>query len=309
MERIEISSAANRMLRDWSGWFPGRQDRTSGRRAGTGVPFADKLLQGYFNLVYNPTYDRTVGRFAAYSTLQNRCIDSVEFAEGDRVLCVGVGTGNELGRILGRARGLQITAVDTSANALALAREKALAAGHQVTVLRMDAQRLAFPDDSFDKIVCIHLMDFVPDAEKATSEIMRVLKAEGQFVVTYPCAKEGAELGAQIVSDGVQGNLKAGRFLAACSQLLALLGVGVVFLPLYLRPRRRVYVPEQLSKLFASYRAGALLFSWDLVYVDLIVSGRKKRGSVGGREAGAPGGRILLHPQRGRDLAPVLRIS
>jgi SAM-dependent methyltransferase len=269
---------------------------------------SEKLTRAYFNRVYTPTYDATVGRFAAYSNLQERCIQAAKFADGDRVLCVGVGTGNELKRLYALGRRLEITAVDVSENALARARDKARESGQNVRLLRMDAGRLAFADGSFDKVLCIHVMDFVPEAEQATRELVRVLAEGGQFVVTYPYAWEGAGLGAHILGEGVQRNLREGRFRAALTQGLALLAVSFVFLPLYLRPQRREFLPEQLGDLLNSCRAGSLLLDWDRVYVDLIISGRKRGVGADGPEADSPGRRVLQHPQRRRDLAPLLRV-
>lgn len=181
-----------RPLEQVLGW-PARRKRQQGAADSLNRNrLAEKLTRAYFNLVYTPTYDATVGRFAAYTALQERCIRAANFVDGDRVLCLGVGTGNELTRLLGLGRRLEITAVDVSENALARAREKAREAGQDVRLLRMDAGRLAFSDGSFDKVLCIHVMDFVPETEQATRELVRVLAKGGQFVVTYPYAKEGA---------------------------------------------------------------------------------------------------------------------
>jgi len=306
---MEIGKLSNRpawLPRTWSArpkaWLGARP-----RRWPT-LPSLDKLVQAYFEHIYNPAYDATVSKFAAYRALQERCLGRIDFADGDRVLCVGVGTGNEVERILRRGRRLDLVAIDTSEAGLVRARAKGLAAGRDISPLRMDARQLAFADASFDKVVCVHVMDFVAEAEQAVQELMRVLRPGGQFVVTFPCGKEGAALGAQIVGTGVYGNLAVGRFREAFSQWLALILVAVVYTPLYLRPRRRVYLPSQLSDLFVGCRASALQQDWDLVYFDLIISGRKRGGTASVPESDASRRRVFLQPQRGRDLAPVLRV-
>ena len=259
---------------------------------------ADALVQRYFDLIYNPSYDWTVGRFSAYRRLQERCVGRCSFRDGDRVLCVGVGTGNELGHILELGRSLELVGIDTSGKALRRAREKAARAGHDLQVFRMDARRLGFPDECFDIVVCIHVMDFVGDVEQATAEILRVLRPGGEFVVTFPWEMEGATLGANIVREGLYQDLRYRRFRAALAQVAALVGVSLVYAPILLRPRRRVFEPAELAEMFRRRGAGAMQVESDDVYLDLIASGEKEGFQSHGAEADASGGRVLLHAQR-----------
>lgn len=48
-----------------------------------------------------------------------------------------------------------------------------------IEYLVMDSQRVAFPDESFDMIICTHVYEHVPDAKKLMSEIYRLLKVGG----------------------------------------------------------------------------------------------------------------------------------
>jgi len=57
-----------------------------------------KLIRAYFDFVYNPVYDFTIAQLAPYHSLQRTCVDKFEFDDGDKVLCVGVGTSNEANR-------------------------------------------------------------------------------------------------------------------------------------------------------------------------------------------------------------------
>jgi len=54
------------------------------------------LQRVYFDLVYNPLYDATTARFSRYKTLQQKCIKALDLEEARSLLCVGLGTGNEL---------------------------------------------------------------------------------------------------------------------------------------------------------------------------------------------------------------------
>ena len=53
-----------------------------------------------------------------------------------------------------------------------------------------DAQDLPFDDRTFDTVVCSFGLMHVPDQPKALSEIQRVLKPNGQFVMTSWCGPD-----------------------------------------------------------------------------------------------------------------------
>lgn len=53
-------------------------------------------------------------------------------------------------------------------------------------VRRMDLLNLEFDDDSVDLLIANHVLEHVPDADKALSEIRRVLKPEGRAVLQTP---------------------------------------------------------------------------------------------------------------------------
>jgi len=155
---------------------------------------AEKLVQAYFDSVYNVAYDFTTARLSRFRKLQTRCVAKLMLKEGDRILCVGLGTGNEISHILGVNTGVEVTGVDYSKTALKKALQKAEKLGKKIDLRLMDARCLEFAPGSFDKVLCIHVMDFVGDTqdkEKATREILRVLNNGGQFVITYPSDREG----------------------------------------------------------------------------------------------------------------------
>jgi phosphatidylethanolamine/phosphatidyl-N-methylethanolamine N-methyltransferase len=56
----------------------------------------------------------------------------------------------------------------------------------------MDAERLAFPDASFDVIVAQHVITTVPDPEATLTELARVLKPGGEIVLI---SRVGADMG------------------------------------------------------------------------------------------------------------------
>lgn len=240
------------------------------------MSFTSKLMQAYFNYAYNPVYDFTTARLNRYRKLQERCVHKLELEDNDRVLCVGLGTGNELFHILEMNRNVDIVGVDYSHTALQKAHKKALGLGKEIEGLVMDARCLQFTTGSFDKVLCIHVMDFIEEDEKVTDEIFRVLRDGGQFVITYPSNKEGARLGLNLLKDGIRHNLNSGKHRAiAFSESLAQMLVGTVYLPLLVRPKRKSYSRSELEAMITQLATGDFQIEEDSVYQDFIVYGRK----------------------------------
>ncbi|GFN22064.1 MAG: class I SAM-dependent methyltransferase [Thermoanaerobacteraceae bacterium] len=125
-----------------------------------------------------------------YRTPKGRLVDRIEKEAiyeylhpraGMEILDIGCGTGNfslELAR-----RGARVTGIDVSEPMLQRAREKAAREGVSIRFLRSDARRLPFPDESFDAVVSVTALEFVPDLRAALQEAYRVLRAGGRLVV------------------------------------------------------------------------------------------------------------------------------
>ena len=240
------------------------------------MSFAGKLMQAYFNYAYNPVYDFTTARLNRYRKLHERCVDKLELEDNDRVLCVGIGTGNEIFHILETNQSVNIVGLDYSHTALAKAYRKALRLDNEIELLLMDARRLQFPAGSFDKVLCIHVMDFVEENEKVTDEILRVLKDGGRFVITYPSGKEGARLGLNLLKDNIRHNINSGKHgIRTLLQALVQVLVGIVYLPLLFRPKRKSYLRSELEAMITRLATGDFQIEEDPVYQDFIVYGRK----------------------------------
>ncbi|GAI99358.1 unnamed protein product, partial [marine sediment metagenome] len=82
------------------------------------MSFAERLMQAYFNFAYNPVYDFTIARLNRYRKLQERCVNKLEPEDNDRMLCVGLGTGNEISHILEMNKNVCIIGIDYSHTAL-----------------------------------------------------------------------------------------------------------------------------------------------------------------------------------------------
>lgn len=128
------------------------------------------------NYIITFGFDRRWRRAAA-----RMCLD----AQPRRVLDLGCGTGDLAIAISRLARGLEITGLDYSQPMLEIARRKAGELG--ITFINGDAAGLTFPDGHFD---CVgisfafrNLTYRNPLTSRALSEVLRVLKPGGRFVV------------------------------------------------------------------------------------------------------------------------------
>jgi len=240
------------------------------------MSFATKLMQAYFNYAYNPVYDFTTARLSLYRKLQGRCVSRLELRDNDKVLCVGLGTGNEIFHILQMNRNVDIIGIDYSSTALRKAYKKALRLGKEIELFLMDARSLEFAAGSFDKVICLHVMDFIEENREVTSEILRVLKKGGQFVITYPSDKEGPKLGWNLLKDRLRNNPSSGKYsIRAFLEFVAQVVVGSVYLPLLLRPKKRFYSCGELEAIITELTTADFQIEEEVVYQDFIVYGRK----------------------------------
>jgi len=97
-----------------------------------------------------------------------------------KVLELGIGTG---ANIPFYPPGVEVTGVDISGEMLRRAREKALGKGVPISLHRMDAQALAFPEASFERVVATWVFCSVPDPVQGLREAGRVLKPGGHLVM------------------------------------------------------------------------------------------------------------------------------
>lgn len=92
--------------------------------------------------------------------------------EDQSLLDIGCGTGYFTEWI--RDRGYEVTAVDRSETMLKAARARF---GGKVQVRRMDAERLRFPSNTFDRALMMTSLEFTNEPSQALQEAMRVSKS------------------------------------------------------------------------------------------------------------------------------------
>lgn len=105
--------------------------------------------------------------------------DSFDFSllsSGCKVLELGCGDGKTLSSLV--SRGFKVTGIDIAPSAVVLAREKV---GRNAKLIVGDVCDLPFAANSFDAVVCVHVLDHLTAKERkiAVKEITRVLKKSG----------------------------------------------------------------------------------------------------------------------------------
>lgn len=136
-------------------------------------------------------FDEKAGRYDEwYQTPEGVVVDRIEKEAvlgylkpraGMKLLDIGCGTGN-YSLFLARL-GLNVTGVDISLPMLERARDKAGREGLKVEFIQADAGLLPFPGETFDAVISVTAMEFLPDLRAALLEAFRVLKPGGRLVV------------------------------------------------------------------------------------------------------------------------------
>ena len=128
--------------------------------------------------IWSPMYDK-IFNSGVFLHARRQIFQDIPFTTNQRVLFVGVGTGADLEIIT--QTNLDITAIDVSPDMLKKAREKF--ENSTVKFLEMDAQNMAFKNESFDYVFASLILSVVPDADKCFQEMGRVLTRNGKIII------------------------------------------------------------------------------------------------------------------------------
>lgn len=129
-------------------------------------------------------FDHPVSSF--WHCFGKQTINRINLKSGDYVLDVCCGSG---GSALPAAEIVSSTgkviAVDLAENLVKLAQNKAASSQLENIEFRVDdMMALNYPDDSFDAVVCVFGIFFVPDMAKAVKELWRMVKPNGVLAIT-----------------------------------------------------------------------------------------------------------------------------
>ncbi|TMD30533.1 MAG: methyltransferase domain-containing protein [Chloroflexi bacterium] len=175
-------------LRRWSarraprGTIPTMSAESSGMRAR--YDRAARRYGTWWSPVLEPTARRVLER-----------VDPKAVAGAPAILDVGTGTGTLAFAALRRWPGATITGIDASGGMLREARGRAerlpAADRSHITFQVAEADRLPFPDRSFDVAVSSFVLQLVPDRSAALREVARVLRPGGMLAfVTWMTSRQ-----------------------------------------------------------------------------------------------------------------------
>ena len=137
------------------------------------------------------TYDAAADHFddeplSFWDRVGKRTVANLKLHAGAKVLDVGCGTGaSALPAAQAVGKNGSVVGVDLASRLLDRARAKALSAGLDNVEFRLaDMTTLDYPDKSFDVVVSVFSIFFVPDMEGLVRELWRMVRPGGKLAVT-----------------------------------------------------------------------------------------------------------------------------
>ena len=100
--------------------------------------------------------------------------------EGKRLLDVGCGSGSFV--YLAKDKYEDLYGIDISKYRLVEARKL----GIKTCRIDLDVDTIPYPNDYFDTVTCLDVLEHLKDPRKVLNEIYRVLKENGQLIVSTP---------------------------------------------------------------------------------------------------------------------------
>ena len=125
-----------------------------------------------FKAVSGEGYDRIMGRWSA--RLAEAFLDFSGCSDGEDILDAGCGTGSLTSALSRRIKARSITGVDFSPIYVDYARQAT--SDPRTTFEVGDICGLSFADRSFDRVLSLLVLHFVPQTERAVAELRRVAR-------------------------------------------------------------------------------------------------------------------------------------
>ncbi len=135
-------------------------------------------------------YEHFMGRWSR--TLAPQLVKFAGVQDGDAVLDIGSGTGALSAAVLAAAPSSRIIGIDPSAPYVDQARAKH--GSERVTFEVGDAQKMRFQNATFDRTLSMLVLNFIPDAGKAVSEMKRVTRKGGTIAAAVWDYGDGMEM-------------------------------------------------------------------------------------------------------------------
>jgi ubiquinone/menaquinone biosynthesis C-methylase UbiE len=157
------------------------------------VPEPRSARGSLYGRLFARMYDRAMSRLEREGGAELRH-DLLGNAHG-RTLELGAGTGLNLDHYPVSVDDLVLT--DPDPHMLTRLRHRLAASGHGAQVVQASAERLPFPDGSFDTVISTWALCTVNDPEQSLAEIRRVLKPGGRFLFLEHVRSEDSERAAR----------------------------------------------------------------------------------------------------------------
>jgi ubiquinone/menaquinone biosynthesis C-methylase UbiE len=157
---------------------PGSPDGSEGRTTVEAILGKQDIHQKWIEKYRNPDNEEF------YNHAFARICEVIGPPEGKHILDAGCGSLSHAMRFA--RRGYRLTAVDFSESVLETARSNLQDKpdlGRQISLQRQDILNLPFEDETFTHVLCWGVLMHIPDVERAISELCRVLKDGGYFIV------------------------------------------------------------------------------------------------------------------------------
>lgn len=130
-----------------------------------------------------PLYDTVVRYTTRETAFRSALVDEIAPRTGDRILDVGCGTGTLAMLLKAREPNALITGIDADPAVLAMARNKSREDGLEITFEQGMANKLPYPDSTFDCAASSLFFHHLKPTDKLTvlREISRVIRPNGRL--------------------------------------------------------------------------------------------------------------------------------
>lgn len=181
-----------------------------------------KLTNEWNRFIYRlwaPIYDITVNRL--FLPGRRRALEVLALRPGERVLIVGVGTGEDL---LLLPAGIEALGIDLSPEMLGKARGKLRSCRAAVRLVEGDAERAMAKAATFDAAILNLILSVIPDGNACLQSVLRALKPGGRAIVfdKFLADGRGASAGRRLINMfsmmlGTDINRRLGDIMKDCA--------------------------------------------------------------------------------------------
>lgn len=132
---------------------------------------------------YRKEYEQNTPDGYSFRIRREKVLSLLEDGHGKSILDLASGPGTMIKGL--RALGYRVACVDAAPGMIELAKKEA-ESDPEVTCEVGDAYALRFPPASFDAVTAMGLIEYIRDESRYLTEMQRILKSGGVFIVTYP---------------------------------------------------------------------------------------------------------------------------